>query len=730
MPNESTSSVKRIWSAPPFLQFGKPDPILNTMKTQLKHTSIELSQYRFGHKIYEKGSGKLFLVIGQQLEELETLSLTHQAYLNFLIEKQAQLATFDELTQLEGKHVNNNTVSKHIGKIKKNVGCDIENVPRQGYRLHSQPQLVDISHFQLQSESKSKNTKTSPFVFVLTLVLLLCGMSWFYMADGSALVKVPYQKATMLQGSEFHGLLSPDGRFLAFEYQEPKRQTADLWIKNLTTGEKLRLTAPKAGVEDEISAFSANGSKLLFHRTDEHSNCSINEIVFSQFDPVAFTQKQLFSCEHGYRSINAEYGKDHNTIYFTDYTKFEEGHMVFRYDRLNDEVSKIFSLDNSGQGVYRVYPLPDSNELILLSSNDWSTTVIYQLDLSNNKLVHLIDVPGALKSIALDRNNKAIYYLNQTKRALVRFSLIDHQLSEQSLPLAHDSFISISQNGRQLAIDGNTVHSKKIVQLKNPLKHPGYEVVQEISSSGSDSLPRICADSIYFFSDRTGSYNLWKKVLSQDIETLVYAFDYAQLPKDYSLSPSCSKVAVVDNTSSLKLIDLAVGEALYTSKDEKFISATWFKEDEILASVQDDGYRLNRFLLKDFSFVRLDALPQSKTFLLANDNKELWLLGHLDNELLIYNFQTQQKISTNHTISLFRNSSWVNWRDKGIYYHLDNQINPVLSYVNIKEAKSAKITLPKSYRNAHLTMATESDDLLWIVQNKSSERDIYLFDLK
>ena len=278
--------------------------------------SVGLTHYRFDNKIYQKGSGRLFLVLEQKpeqkLEELGPLSLTHQAYLTFIIDKDGQIATFDELAQLEGKQVNNNTVSKHVGKIKQRVGCAIENVPRQGYKLDSAPAKVDIKRF----ESKSKKARLSP-VFIVSVILFMLSLSiWLVnpVAQGQSIIANPIEQIT-----QQHGLFSPDGRLQAFEQKKQQGQLTNLWINNLHTGEKLALTAAKVGVEDKLGGFSKDGLRLLFSRTlhntshnTSHSTCSLNEIIFTQFNPIKYSEKQRFECQSEDKTINSKYGKDAN----------------------------------------------------------------------------------------------------------------------------------------------------------------------------------------------------------------------------------------------------------------------------------------------------------------------------------------------------------------------------------------------------------------------------------
>jgi DNA-binding winged helix-turn-helix (wHTH) protein len=714
------------------------------MSSQLQHSSVEPLHYQFEHKIYEKGSGRLFQIFGQKLVELEPLSRTHQSYLNCLIDKQGSTATFDELTQLEGKHVNNNTVSKHIGKIKKQVGCDIENIPRQGYKLHSRPVLVDLANFQIQTPDSTQSIEESPnkptkikrlpalLVFLLALVLML--FSDFFKFNNSEIRNLTHQKATMMQGKESRGVLSPDGRFLVFEYRKSSEQLSSLWIKNLQTGEKKPLTESKAGVDDEVSAFSADGQRLLFHRTEQDNVCNINEITFSSFEPIEFSHDQLFQCNAGHKSLNAEYGKDINTIFFTDYVELQKGHHVFRFDRLNNESREIYSLSTTGQGIYRVYPLAGGEQLLMLSSDDWSNTQISLLNLSDNKMSPLLEVPQPLGSIAVDKQNRTFYFVElgdeNQQSALVKFDLLDGKIVRFGLQFEHSSFVSISAQTRQLAINGKSFTSKKIVKLENPLKHSNYQVLDEIASSGSDNLPQVCGDALYFFSSRgSGKYSLWKKLLKQDLQVLVYPFDYQTLPENYALSPSCNKIAVVGNGLGIRLVDFGLNQSIERGEEIKFINAGWLDEAQLLATISQDEIRLNRIKLTDFSIELISALPQSKVFLLAFEKQQMWLLGHQDNQLLRYDFASKTKTLTRHTIPLFRNSSWINWQDQGIYYIDDNEINPVLSYQPLGRDEAAHIPLPKSFKNAHITMAQGSDDALWIVQIKSPQRDIYLLDL-
>lgn len=689
-------------------------------------TADKLTYYRFKDKVYERVSGQLFHINGQQIEAFSILSPTHQAYLNTLIDKNGLVASFDELSQLEGKHVNNNTVSKHIGKLKRLLGCEIDNVPRQGYKLQQQPQLVDIRSYK----QKAKLPKISYLSVVgCVVVLLLTALLW-QLANTSTSVQMSEvsTKATMMPGAEYRGTLSPDGRYLAFEYVAGSEQLSQLWLKDLQTGEKVQLTDTEKGNADEVSAFSSDGSRLLFHRTHADSRCSVHEIVFSPDNPMQFTQSALFACNDGYKSINAEYGKDHNTVFFTDYDDYLKGHKVFRFNRNNDEVNTVFSLPNSGQGFYLVYPLAGGRELVLLSSDDWTSSRFFLLNLSDNRLQHLFDVGRTVKSIGVDRDKRQLYFLDEHNQ-LNRFDINSAKTTKLPLTGRFDSFVSYSSGQNLLSIDGKTEQSRKVVKLANPLKFSGYESLDEIASSGSDTMPRVCGDWVYFFSDRSGGYQLWQKHRQLNQTMLVFERQFAQLPETYALSADCLKLAVVDRKSVLQVFDLADNLEIYRNDDAPFINVAWRNEQSLVAARENDGYRLAMIDLVQMTIEQFDHLPQSKTFQLAEDGDKLWLLGHLDNKLTSFDFATNEKAVLGYQLPLFRNSAWFNWQNKGIYYYLNNQINPVWHYLNLADGSVAQMTLPKSFKSAHFSMADSDDNHLWIVEAKSAQRDIFIYQI-
>lgn len=683
-----------------------------------KH-SDKLSYYRFKDKVYERASGQLFRIEGIALKQLEVLSPTQQTYLNFLIDKGGLLASFDELSQLEGKFVNNNTVSKHIGAIKRLLDCAIENVPRKGYVMRQVPELVDIQSFEQQ---KAKRHFTLGLPHVAALLLVLLGLVvWFWPPSQSAILAS--KKVTMMPGSEYHGSLSPDGRFLAFEYSAKPGELNRLWLKDLKSGEQLQLTGFNGGSEDELGGFSSDGKRLLFHRTDSQNRCSVHEIVFEQ--PLKFTQQLLFSCHDGYKSINAEYGQDNNTIYFTDYSQYHSGHQVFRFNRQSAEISPVFSLASSGQGFYRVYPLA-GNELVLLSSNDWTTSEIYLLTLGSNRLQHLADVGRTVKSMGVDRVKRQLYFVGAGGR-LNRLDIASKTLKSWALSEGYyDSYVSYSAKANLLTVDGKTAFSRKIVKLKNPLKYAGFDELDEIASSGSDSLPQVCGQWVYFFSDRGGRYQLWRKDRQANRTILALQQPFSYLPESYALDEHCDRVAIIGHRSSIDVYELAQSTRLYHNDDKAFINVQFRDREHLVVSVQDDGYCLAQIDLAAQQLERFEQLPQSKTFHLSDNKDAMWFVRHQDNQLMRFDFATGAKSELAVELPVFDNSVWFSWQDKGIYYYLQNEINPLWHFVQLSDGAKASMALPKNFKNGHFSMDKDDDNSLWMVKIKSPQRDIYL----
>ncbi len=87
--------------------------------------------------------------------------------------------------------------------------------------------------------------------------------------ETNPLANARFTRLTDFEGVERDGVISPDGRFVAF--LSNRNGPLDIWVSQVGTGSAVNLTQGKTGNLDGLVralGFSSDGSQIWFHEAD------------------------------------------------------------------------------------------------------------------------------------------------------------------------------------------------------------------------------------------------------------------------------------------------------------------------------------------------------------------------------------------------------------------------------------------------------------------------------
>ncbi len=302
-----------------------------------------------------------------------------------------------------------------------------------------------------------------------------------------------------------HVAWSPDGKSLLVSDGETMQSRVGLFLVNIETGAKFRLTTPQGFASDENAVFSPNGKTLAFKRTIYRSA----EDIFIT-DVNANESKRL---TFGNAPINGlTWTSDSAEILFSSYR--ENANVLLS---VNTTDGKEELLTVVGRNAINPSMATNGHTLAFVEkqqdTNIWLTNLPYKPDMENqhNSQIKLINSNRADHSPQFSPDGKRIVFVSsRTGSEEIWVSEADG-----SNPTQLTSFGGPSTGTPRWSTDG-----KQIVFDSRPDKHGDIFTISAnggtprrlTTLSSHDVIPNWSRDGkwIYFCSNRSGTLQIWK----------------------------------------------------------------------------------------------------------------------------------------------------------------------------------------------------------------------------
>ena len=312
-------------------------------------------------------------------------------------------------------------------------------------------------------------------------------------------------QATALSGVSLFPALSPDGQAIVFAHKT--EDTATLYLKVESNLSYIALTE---GHTDQMPAWSINGRKIAFQRSDSNEKCEIRLIELDQDYNKLGPDKKLFDCNplSTYNSIawrsDDEFfyseRQGNNAHYDIMLYSLSQQKSTPYYEFTKPVDAKVFS------GHHFITYNQHDKSLYTLSSPDFFASHINRFDENGTQsLIHKVD--DILLSISTYQNTIIFKDIdNQLKAVSVDNS--EHISTIYQNPLKPIAYPRVSSDSNKMLLLSGSLFKDDIYAMN--LKDG--TTTQVLSSQFRLNKPQQINDQLYFISDRTGirqiySYN-------------------------------------------------------------------------------------------------------------------------------------------------------------------------------------------------------------------------------
>ncbi|WP_462157011.1 TolB-like translocation protein [Pseudoalteromonas sp. GB56] len=432
------------------------------------------------------------------------------------------------------------------------------------------------------------------------------------------------------------------------------------------------------------------------------------------------------------------YGQVSNSWYYVDCAL--ENCDIVKYNIDNEVKETIFTSHSDIKSM----SISHTEETLALTIKEGSMERVAILDLDGDKLeLTYINQSGFNTLPVFSPEKHSIYYVNwHASRAtsIMRYDVIAHKSNEISTQLdrittlatlADNTLIAAAKvNGEyalwQIDLESNFVtryanieagtsilnlhlseHGDKLLYSKNSsdlnIKFAGFATTFSKLNSDAHDMKGVWANttnSIYFVSNRTGSYELWQHHNNSNEKLTALAADSIAQP---ILSPAQDKLAFIirrNNLSQLHLYDSEMAEvsALAKISNGSFLLGWSHEEDALYLSVRSENmYDLAKYTIAtgELKTIKLGAGLIAQEDPLTNSfyygdlaNKQLKRIADNGEESVFYDFKaTPLRVAPNS----------VKVANDEVYY-LGNTDQALILFKN----RDAVLSLPKTAFVSHI----------------------------
>lgn len=378
-------------------------------------------------------------------------------------------------------------------------------ITKIGYQLLKTPEAIEEVLVQ-PATSATENHPPRPRLIIkpiiaflsLTLFAVLGYMFHSFYTPSSQLEPLTTERVTNFEGVEEQAAISPDGRFMAFQWHREQKK-AQIYIKDLSDS-KAPLRQVSMSEDKETSpTWSPDGQALAYFRFTVGGRCELHvrELITNQ-DRLIDT-----GCTSNGYLHSLDWSPDGKLL---AYAKSAADRVaIYSYSFASSEINQL-SFPSVGEEDLLVSWSANSDEFAVVRSVAMDASIIV-LSRLNDSAVKVVE--GESMVIALEWEQEAnMLYFNALRDGV--FIIEQYSFASQSVTDFHqdDTISSLAINeknnrlyySRHLSQEHITVRSLASGQVK-----------RQLASSSRDMFGQFITDSqqVLFLSNRSGGWELW-----------------------------------------------------------------------------------------------------------------------------------------------------------------------------------------------------------------------------
>ncbi|MCP4985076.1 MAG: hypothetical protein GY928_03095 [Colwellia sp.] len=494
----------------------------------------------------------------------ETLEAKHASLLVFLIQKQGEIVSRDELiTHVWNKRfIDDRTINATISRLRKILSGAkdgfIKTHRKTGYSLTCTIEF----HERIAPEKKITHKKQSKKLKVyktysMILTALFFGILWLSLLQLEKPIKiltevdVKVEPLTYQEGWESNPSMSKGGQYLAFSFLKNSQSKPSVIIQNSNTKNQIRV---EPELETTIGGWSMSSNTYYYQASRPDSNECLIKSIFINNDFTIGTIKTIAKCGKYIKSNGLAISSDEQWIYYTDAETDFSTNYIKRLNLITLKSEILTAPPENFFGDIRFCLSPNNQLLAFTRYNDNYESSIMLLNLDTFELTSL--GKKNIKRLTLTwQNNDTLYYITKNNKIN---TLSINDMSVKTIFQASDSIGTPNFiNEKNILLTYGRRH-KSDIQSLNLSSLKTSSIVESTSNDTGAAIYQ--KDKVAFVSDRSGVNQIWLKNLTNNNYKQLTFFEESLSITNLSFSINGQSLLFLFN-KKLHIIDLTSGSA-------------------------------------------------------------------------------------------------------------------------------------------------------------------------
>jgi|GEM_PF-2142867 len=531
--------------------------------------------------------------------------------------------------------------------------------------------------------------------------------------DAQGLVVSNYRPLTYLKGLELYPDISPDGKWMLFNFVEAGSDNWRLYLKEMSSAELIPLSDENESVQ--YPRWSLDGQFLSYTRFF-NGECVFMVAEFDVEQKVLHNQTPVKSCNPISRTAQMMLWKNNEGMFYLEEKSYSAPGVIYSYNFDSKRSWQTTTPLPTSKGDYFFQLSPSGDQIAVLRSNNNRATEIWTYDTKHWESTLHDTVNTILYRLEWSQDAQHLVYKNDQNQ-IVKTPIQNGAKSVlASLNIPFNSPLIVSEDPYRIAAVTGVMFSSDIVRKAQG----SSQVTLEVNSSARDLLPTVSSDgnTLAWVSNRTGRFQIWMKK-NDGTEIMLTDLKHQVNFGSLNFSPDGSKIGGTADGSYF-VYDLQKSRLLWSDYPEvEFRRFQWRANSrEFYVNRHKDGHRVHLIVDATTNSTKVfELFPDAFFVIESQDARYIYTWDNETGSIKRFDTHTKSAFTFVMKTDTARTNQW-SMSERGLYLVQQDGQDTRLIYID--HLLTEPQTLDENFPSRNIAVVPQTNQIFYTLAGPSN----------